>query len=288
MNQNISIAATLAVRNRAETTLNCIRELADQLSRYPGSRIIVVDDASTDGTPGRIEAEYPDVQVIRADGDQYWGGAMKIAEAAALQTNFTHLLWVNDDASLASDAVSRLVETSVRHGVNRTIATGAMSWPHQHRLTSYSGARRKTRLGLMRLVTVDPSDEDTSVDATNGNLVLIPRQAIIELSGLDRRFTHRFGDYDFSMRAAHAGYLVMLAPGFLGETPRNGNNGTHLDRHASRRERLRRLRSKKGLPFGQKAAYLRRHGGLSWPVQLIVMHSYHVARALAIPVRDSQ
>lgn len=286
MSDSLSIAATLAVRNRVETTLACLQSLTQQLEDYPGSRIIVVDDASTDGTPERIHSEFPDVHVILADGDQYWGGAMKIAERAALATDATHLLWVNDDAHLDPHAISRLVATSKRNRPDRSIVTGAMSWPNQQ-LTSYSGVRKKIRFGLMRMSAVDPTSSDVRVDATNGNLVLIPREVISHLGGLDPSFTHRFGDYDFSMRASAAGFQLILAPGFFGETPRNGSSGTHLDPHASRLERLRRLRSKKGLPFKQKATYLRRHGGFAWPIQVALVHLAHIMRAIMLPVRRS-
>ncbi len=50
----------IVTHNRYELTESCLRHLRAQTIEH---RVIVVDNGSTDGTPARLRAEWPDVQV---------------------------------------------------------------------------------------------------------------------------------------------------------------------------------------------------------------------------------
>ena len=57
-----STAVIIPVHNRRETTLACLRRLtADGVPAW--SRIVVVDDGSTDGTGEAVRVEFPDVEI---------------------------------------------------------------------------------------------------------------------------------------------------------------------------------------------------------------------------------
>src|SRR5215207_4955036 len=53
--------------NGAERTLICLDALTHL--DYPEPRIIVVDNASTDGSVSRIAAAYPNLEIVRADSN---------------------------------------------------------------------------------------------------------------------------------------------------------------------------------------------------------------------------
>src|SRR5450432_2590999 len=60
----------IPVFNRIEFTLDCLRAVSRQT--YKDCRIIVVDDGSTDGTAEKIATVFPQVEVLRGDGNFYW------------------------------------------------------------------------------------------------------------------------------------------------------------------------------------------------------------------------
>ena len=64
------ISIVIPVHNRREFTRQCLACLAVQT--YRNVQTIVVDDGSTDGTDIMISQEFPDVVVMRGDGNLWW------------------------------------------------------------------------------------------------------------------------------------------------------------------------------------------------------------------------
>ena len=262
-----TIAALLTCHNRREQTLACLESL--RAAAIPGITVDVhlVDDASNDGTAEAVAAAYPNVEINCGSGDLFWGGGMRLAFTRAVPTCPDYLLWLNDDVVLDTDALKRLLATyaalcaerqplSVVAGSTRDPLTGT---------TTYGGVRRTSRLRRMAFAQVAPTDAPQSCDTMNGNVVLIPRSVYSVVGNVDERFTHAMGDIDYGLRARSAGCQVFLAPGHVGTCSGNFRAGTYLDETLSRRERLRRVASPKGLPFAEWAALCRRHGGPLWP-----------------------
>ena len=262
-----TIGALLTCHNRREHTLACLESL--RAAAIPGITVDVhlVDDASNDGTAEAVAAAYPNVEINCGSGDLFWGGGMRLAFTRAVPTCPDYLLWLNDDVVLDTDALKRLLATyaalcaerqplSVVAGSTRDPLTGT---------TTYGGVRRTSRLRRMAFAQVAPTDAPQSCDTMNGNVVLIPRSVYSVVGNVDERFTHAMGDIDYGLRARSAGCQVFLAPGHVGTCSGNFRAGTYLDETLSRRERLRRVASPKGLPFAEWAALCRRHGGPLWP-----------------------
>jgi GT2 family glycosyltransferase/glycosyltransferase involved in cell wall biosynthesis len=262
-----TIAALLTCHNRREHTLACLESL--RAAAIPGVTVDVhlVDDASNDGTAEAVAAAYPDVEINRGTGDLFWGGGMRLAFTRAVPTCPDYLLWLNDDVVLDPDALKRLLGTYAALCAGRqplSIVVGSVRDP-QTGATTYGAVRRTSRLRRMAFAQVAPTDTPQSCDTMNGNVVLIPRSVYPVVGNIDERFTHNMGDFDYGLRARSAGYQVFLAPGHVGTCNVKPLVGTYLDATLSRRERLRRAASPKGLPIAEWAALCRRHGGPLWP-----------------------
>jgi GT2 family glycosyltransferase/glycosyltransferase involved in cell wall biosynthesis len=263
-----TIGALLTCHNRREHTLVCLESL--RATAIPGITIDVhlVDDASNDGTAEAVAAAYPDVEITRGSGDLFWGGGMRLAFTRAVPARPDYLLWLNDDVALDADALERLLVTYAALCAERqplSVVVGSTRDP-QTGATTYGGVRRTSRLRRMAFALVAPTDTPQSCDTMNGNVVLIPRSVYSVMGNMDERFTHAGGDTDYGLRARSAGCQVFLAPGHVGTCSVNPRAGTFRDETLSRRERLRRVTSPKGLPIAEWAALCRRHGGPLWPV----------------------
>lgn len=94
--------------NRCEQTIDCLRSLS--LLDYPNFRIVVVDNASVDGSVTRLRQTFPDVTLIESDANRGYAGGHRLAVDYALQ-HHADLIWLlNNDLRVEPAALRRLVE----------------------------------------------------------------------------------------------------------------------------------------------------------------------------------
>lgn len=268
----VTIVAIMTVFNRIELTVQCLNDLFEQQGNGTHFilRVVMVDDGSTDSTQEIITRTFQDrVTVVRSSGDLFWSRGMALAESRAKSQYPDFILWLNNDIRLFSDAVLRLLQTNESF-FRKAIVVGAMvSIPSGK--TSYSGfSKLSSRPGHLQMV--DPADEPRMVDTVNGNLVLISRDVFSTIGPIDTAFSHAYGDLDYGLRAKQAGFNVVLAAGYLGNCDRNPVQGTWEDTLLSRRQRLKLLFSRKGLPIRSHYHFVRKHSPLLWPLFLPITY----------------
>lgn len=265
--EGIRLVVLMACHNRRETTLRCLSSLSRAIDIAPAiesTRVVLVDDGSSDSTGSAARGEWPGLRLIEGSGSLYWAGAMALAEATALSEvgDATHLMWLNDDVVLDQDSMSRLSGAAAKDG--NAIICCALRDPQSQEIT-YSGLERTGRHPL-RFRRVAPSTAAAlPVETFNGNLVLVPLDTARGLGGIDGALVHQLADLDYGYRATKAGISVVLAPGSFGSCPRNDEprfEGSLL-------ERWREFHSQKRFPFGPRRRFLKRHGGRTWPIYLL-------------------
>jgi GT2 family glycosyltransferase len=140
-----TIAALLTCYNRREKTLNCLQALYQQfLPAEMHLQTYLVDDASTDGTAAAVHAEYPNVHLIRGDGNLFWNGGMRRAFEAAQAADPDYYLWLNDDTLLYPQAVNTLLAVFAQlasQGRDRAIVVGSTLDPDTH-VPTYGGLKQ--------------------------------------------------------------------------------------------------------------------------------------------------
>ena len=246
--------------NRRNQTLLCLESLLGTEHRST-FRVVLVDDASSDGTADAVTEAYPEVKVVNGSGELYWAGGMRLALSASDQP-FDYLLWLNDDVTLARNAVDHLIETErrVRRLRGPVIVVGALR-DTPTGLTAYSGVRRRgahrTRFSL-----ISPGETPRRAETMNGNVVLVPRDVGERLGTFSPAYRHGIADYDYGLRAGAVGIEVWIAPNFVGECTRNDPSATLMNGHNS----LRATMSVKRIPASGWLVFTRRHAGLLWPL----------------------
>jgi GT2 family glycosyltransferase len=204
---NPRVFIVIPVHNRREITLACLRRLrTDGVLAW--ATALVVDDGSSDGTGAAVAAEFPEVVVLRGDGDLWWTGATALGMREALARSAEFLFWLNDDCAPQPGACRRLFESAREHVA---VVTGVCRIPPDGPVI-YGGLRRmKGKIGLPLVIPVGTELEDC--DATCGNLVCFPR-AVPDAIGLpdDRALPHVHGDADWTLRARAHGFRVLVEP----------------------------------------------------------------------------
>ncbi|HKP92122.1 MAG TPA: glycosyltransferase [Thermoleophilaceae bacterium] len=104
---DVRVAATILTRNRVGLLRESVR--AAQAQTRPVDELIVVDNASEDGTLEVLASEFPDVAVVALPENQGATGGFYEAIAAGRRTG-ADWLWLLDDDSIARpDALEELV-----------------------------------------------------------------------------------------------------------------------------------------------------------------------------------
>jgi GT2 family glycosyltransferase len=255
-----SMDVIITSHNRREKTLGCLTSLTAQSSGLD-LRVVLVDAGSTDGTRTEVAARFPDVLLVEADDDVFWGQGMRIAAAHAREDSDYHL-WLNDDVVLAGSALADLLEW----GAPDRIVVGKLE--DDQGLPSYGGLLAHPR----RRLTLRPApvaDDLMPVDTLNGNVVLVGR-AVREVLGPVRGdlFPHAFGDIDYGYTARGAGFEVVQAPGIVGTCSHNPPPASR--RLPTLRARWKAVVSTKELPPSMWRRACFRHGGALAPAYFVL------------------
>lgn len=191
-----NIAVLITCHNRRDTTLKCLESLFNApLPRNYELEVFLVDDGSSDGTANSVKSKFPQVNLIRGDGNLYWNKGMNLAwQNASEKSKFDFYLWLNDDVILLKDSLTILLQDYQSLIANDSIIAGACSSTAGD--ITYSGYRSLTKKEI-----VIPNGSLQQCNFFNGNLVLIS-QSVFEINGfLDSRFHHGQGDFDYGLRA---------------------------------------------------------------------------------------
>ena len=257
--------------NRKAITLGCLRRLTDT-GASAGFRVLVVDDASTDGTAEAIARDFPEVEVLHGGGELYWTGAVELGMRHAVSQGASCCVWLNDDLIAVDAAIGSIVELAMRERAMVTAQgviqlTNSESW--------YFKILLKQKYGLKLLEPTLAISEPVAVDTCRGNLVAIPRSVIEKIGYPDGlNIPHLGGDSDYGLRATAAGIRCLLLPSAI-----------FYELEAIRTDNQSWLRSNKPVAEIWKAALAKR--GVLYPRMVIVYNLRHWRlRGAVVIVRD--
>lgn len=257
------LAVLLTCHNRRDTTLSCLYALYQQKAIFD---VFLVDDGSFDGTSDAIKANYPEVNIIKGNGNLFWVGGMRLAFAEALKHNYAYYLWLNDDTLLESDALPNLLndhQLLVQRDYPNSIVVGSAKDPVSGEHT-YGGRVRSKSLFSNTFKPVKPGKEPKECDTMQGNIVLIPSKVAEKVGNLDAAFIHSMGDLDYGLRARKLGCSVWVSPHYIGVCPRNSVSGSWADLNLPWMQRLQKVFQTKAFPIKAWTVFVKRHSGHFW------------------------
>jgi GT2 family glycosyltransferase len=162
--------------------------------------VVVIDDGLTNVVEKRIHEDFPDVKVLRGDGNLWWAGGMKLGMDYALANGAEVVVWLNHDCQPDVGTISSVVREAASEG------TGAVSaWC---RTRGYEDFRVNPGfVGFKPIpVSVLEKNEKIRVDGVNGNCVAINASAIRSVGLPDPRRHRHYGDGPYIWRLHKAGY----------------------------------------------------------------------------------
>jgi GT2 family glycosyltransferase len=207
------IVAVVLNTNRRDDTLACLESLA-RLD-YPDRAVLVLDNASTDGSAAAIAAAHPDVRVLPLTENRGYAGNNNVGIAAALEMGADWVLVLNEDTILdpaCFTELMRVAATDERIGV-----LGPLVYHHDEPAVIQSAGGLMN--GRWEAWHRGQNEDDTGqfaapqdVQWISGCAILVRREVIAQVGPLDERFFYYWEETEWCVRAGRAGWRVVLVP----------------------------------------------------------------------------
>lgn len=192
-----------------ERTLPAVRAIADEFVE-----ILLVDNASTDGSLAYVETRFPEVRIVRLDRND-GPGAARNAGLAAAQTDL--VFFVDNDVMPEPGCAARLA-AALAANPRAAVAAPRILYAHEPDIVQYDGADNHY-LGLMILHHQDvPKDEaGAEVRGVDGVVSAAFMVARSRLAGetFDPNFFIYVEDHDFGLRLRLIGAEILSVPAAL-------------------------------------------------------------------------
>jgi GT2 family glycosyltransferase len=207
-----SVVTVVVTFNSAGTIAACLRHV---LASSVPSRIIVVDNASSDETRAAVARDFPDVTVVANPQNTGFAVACNLGMAAAASSAPAYFLFVNPDAYVEPTCLSALIDAME---ANRTAAvasplilstsTGAI-W--------YAGATGDVERGIYWHLGVGDRDEGqyTATMETGrptGCVMLVRGTSVQAVGPMDASYFLYWEDVEWAMRFRSHGLSTLFVP----------------------------------------------------------------------------
>jgi GT2 family glycosyltransferase len=212
-------AVVVVNHNANDAIVDCLALVADQSP----SEILVIDNASTDGSADRIAREFPHIRLIRNERNIGFGPA---ANQGVRATEAPHVLLLNPDAMVRPGTLVALGAAIDEHP--RAGAVGALvlnpDGSVQPTKRAFPSLWQSLLHGLLGLVWPNnpgtraytladaPFDTPRTVDWVAGTAVALRREAFDAVGGFDEGFFFFVEDVDLCRRLWDAGFQVWFEP----------------------------------------------------------------------------
>ena len=226
MTATAEVSVIVVSYNTREHTLRCLREL---LATQPGSvefDVVVVDNASHDGSADAIAAEFPSVRLVRLEENVGWGRGVNRAVG---DCESRYLLLLNPDTRPVGDVIGQLVgfaRSRPGHGIytGRTLTVDGLDdghaclglpslWSLFCFASGLSTVLKRNRWSNPEALPQYDRRSVREVPAVSGCLMLVERTLFHALEGFDPRYFLYSEDVDLSIRARRIGARPLAFPG---------------------------------------------------------------------------
>ena len=210
--------------NTRDLLLACVESVYAS-EGVPEPQVIVVDNASSDGSPGAVRDAFPRCVVIENAENTGFSKANNIGIERATGD---YVLLLNPDTVLQTDVLADMTEYMENHPdvgmATCKLITGDGSldlacrrsfpslWDGFCRAAGLSSLFPRSRLFARYNLTFLDEDETNEVEAVNGAFMFCRREAIGRVGSLDEDYFMYIEDLDWCLRFRKAGWKVVYRP----------------------------------------------------------------------------
>ncbi len=254
--ESIALSVVIVSWNTRDLVERCLRSICADLRRcHIASEIIVVDNASSDGTPELIRKQFPGVTLIALDRNTGFTAANNLG---LRHTTGKAILLLNPDTEIRPGAIATMLATlsATPHvgmvsglllNPDGSLQSSGYRFPGlaQSFLDFFPLHPRLTGSSLNGRVSPGDLQTPYAVDHPLGACMLVRREVVEHVGLLDESYFMYSEEIDWCRRIRAAGWTVLIAPSanvvhFGGQSTRLMPEEMFLQLHQSRAHYLRR------------------------------------------------
>ncbi|MBS1722068.1 MAG: glycosyltransferase family 2 protein [Armatimonadetes bacterium] len=221
---DLSLTVTICSWNTVNDLRACLASLREESETNRDFEVLVIDNASSDGSPDMVESEFPEFRQLRQSENLGFTGGHNLA---IQERRGRHVALLNSDTIVHPGAIAALLaylEQNPRVGVvgpKLLNPDGSLQFSCRRFPNPVAAAFRNTFLGRLfpnnRFVSAylmhDFDHSQTrEVDWVSGAAMFIRSEVVEAIGGLDPEYFMYCEDTDFCKRTWEAGYSVVYLP----------------------------------------------------------------------------
>ncbi len=189
----------------------CLKAVFEQT--YLPTEVIVIDNASTDGTTDWIKAHYPQVQVIHLSENRGPNPSRNLGVKKTPEFGLT--LLIDDDAVLEKNCLLHLVQASQLYPDGAVWAPKIVYYDKPN-IIQHSGTFIHYTAEAILVNSDQPVDQEVresfQVDSVSGTCLLLASKAALDVGLFDEDYFFGRTDGEFTFRLSLSGYPLYVIP----------------------------------------------------------------------------
>jgi len=209
--------------NVREDLVRCLRSIEENRP-FAEFKIIVVDNASSDGTVDSIKQDFPDVTIIANEENRGFAAANN---QGIKKARGQYLFFLNPDTivhPLSLDVLMNFMDGNSNAGAcgSKLLNDDGTTQPSVRRFPTFRGALYRHTvfrfLGIFRseykkwLMKDFDYDREMDVDEVTGAALMVRRSVIDRIGGMDESFFMYYEEVDLCYRIKQSGWRTVFVP----------------------------------------------------------------------------
>lgn len=182
--------------NGKEEILECLESLSNCKSN--GTDLLVVDNASNDGTSAAIRSRFPETEILRLDVNAGWAGGNNAGLRVALERKYDLVCLLNSDTVVHEGAIPKLIQSAMALGP--CLLHPAIYYYHQPTEPQLDPSSLKGKIQM------PDRDGIFELDYAYGACLMLHTKVLYKIGLIDERFFLQLEETDIYKRARKAGF----------------------------------------------------------------------------------
>ncbi len=207
-----SVGVILVNWNGGEFTADCLKTL------YAGTvvpdKVLVVDNASTDGSPEKLAVDHPEILLVRNARNEGFATANNQGAKVLIAEGIEYLWILNNDTYVAPDCLELLLKAAVARSDAAALSSQIFYVDPPGRIWYAGGRRRRRDLGVAHVLddSLNGSGEPVPVEFVSGCCMLVPATVWKRLGGFVDDYVAYSEDSEWCLRATRSGLRLYYVP----------------------------------------------------------------------------